>query len=167
MKARNYDTHRSSCQGKTYDLNVGSADSGWYSDGTSLKVKSVYFNPSFDADCYQGANVYVHHDYCYSAYTQADNAIEATFPVVIEDEGMNVIGGKMAGVQTAAIGVGTRIVGTGSPLLTGGQVALYAMDVIIGCPLYAATEGYKGIVVKDGGEGAEKVRNEALQQETR
>ena len=44
-----YDTHRSSRQGKTYDLNVGSADPAWYSDGTSLKVRSVYFNPSFDA----------------------------------------------------------------------------------------------------------------------
>ena len=84
-----------------------------------------------------------------SIYTQADNAIEATFPIVIELEGLNIIGGKIAGIFTATPGVETRIVGTGSLSLTGGQVALYAMDLIIESEVHAGTQGYYGITASN------------------
>ena len=42
-----YDTHRSSRIGKTYILNTGSNNPGWYDDGTNASVTQVVFNPSF------------------------------------------------------------------------------------------------------------------------
>ena len=42
-----YDTYRSSRLGTTYDLNTGSNDTGWDSDGTKSNVTKVVFDPSF------------------------------------------------------------------------------------------------------------------------
>ena len=42
-----YDTQRSSRSGTTYDLNEGSNDTGWDTDGTNASVTKVVFDPSF------------------------------------------------------------------------------------------------------------------------
>ena len=42
-----YDTQRSSRTGTTYDLNTGSNDAGWDTDGTKSNVTKVVFDPSF------------------------------------------------------------------------------------------------------------------------
>ncbi len=42
-----YDTQRSSRTGTTYDLNTGSNDTGWDTDGTKSYVTKVVFDPSF------------------------------------------------------------------------------------------------------------------------
>ena len=42
-----YDTQRSSRPGTTYDLNTGSNDPGWDTDGTKSYVTKVVFDPSF------------------------------------------------------------------------------------------------------------------------
>ena len=42
-----YDNQRSSRTGTTYDLNTGSNDTGWESDGTNASVTKVIFDPSF------------------------------------------------------------------------------------------------------------------------
>ncbi len=42
-----YDNQRSSRTGTTYDLNTGSNDPGWYTDGTYSNVTKVVFNSSF------------------------------------------------------------------------------------------------------------------------
>ena len=42
-----YDNQRSSRPGTTYDLNTGSNDPGWYTDGTYSNVTKVVFNSSF------------------------------------------------------------------------------------------------------------------------
>ncbi len=42
-----YDNQRSSRPGTTYDLNSGSNDPGWYTDGTYSNVTKVVFNSSF------------------------------------------------------------------------------------------------------------------------
>ena len=42
-----YDSQRSSRTGTTYDLNTGSNDPGWYTDGTRINVTQVVFDPSF------------------------------------------------------------------------------------------------------------------------
>ena len=42
-----YDNYRSSRSGTTYDLNTGSNDPGWYTDGTYSNVTKVVFNSSF------------------------------------------------------------------------------------------------------------------------
>jgi len=42
-----YDNYRSSRPGTTYDLNTGSNDPGWYTDGTYSNVTKVVFNSSF------------------------------------------------------------------------------------------------------------------------
>ena len=42
-----YDSQRSSRPGTTYDLNTGSNDPGWESDGTNVNVTKVVFDPSF------------------------------------------------------------------------------------------------------------------------
>ena len=42
-----YDNYRSSRTGTTYDLNTGSNDPGWYTDGTYANVTKVVFNSSF------------------------------------------------------------------------------------------------------------------------
>ena len=42
-----YDNQRSSRTGTTYDLNTGSNDAGWDTDGTKSNVTKVVFSPSF------------------------------------------------------------------------------------------------------------------------
>ena len=42
-----YDSQRSSRSGTTYDLNEGSNDTGWDTDGTNSSVTKVVFDPSF------------------------------------------------------------------------------------------------------------------------
>ena len=42
-----YDNYRSSRTGTTYDLNTGSNDAGWDTDGTKSSVTKVVFSPSF------------------------------------------------------------------------------------------------------------------------
>ena len=42
-----YDSQRASRSGKTYDLNMGSDEPGWCSDGTYSSVTQVVFDPSF------------------------------------------------------------------------------------------------------------------------
>ena len=42
-----YDNQRSSRTGTTYDLNTGSNDAGWDTDGTKSNVTKVVFDPSF------------------------------------------------------------------------------------------------------------------------
>ena len=42
-----YDNQRSSRPGTTYDLNTGSNDTGWDTDGTKSNVTKVVFDPSF------------------------------------------------------------------------------------------------------------------------
>ena len=42
-----YDNYRSSRTGTTYDLNTGSNDAGWDTDGTKSNVTKVVFDPSF------------------------------------------------------------------------------------------------------------------------
>ncbi len=42
-----YDNQRSSRPGTTYDLNTGSNDTGWDTDGTNASVTRVVFDPSF------------------------------------------------------------------------------------------------------------------------
>jgi surface protein len=42
-----YDNQRSSRTGTTYDLNTGSKDPGWETDGTNINVTKVVFDPSF------------------------------------------------------------------------------------------------------------------------
>ena len=42
-----YDNLRSTRTGTTYDLNTGSNDPGWYTDGTNANVTKVVFNSSF------------------------------------------------------------------------------------------------------------------------
>ena len=42
-----YDNQRSSRTGLTYDLNTGSNDTGWDTDGTNVNVTKVVFDPSF------------------------------------------------------------------------------------------------------------------------
>ncbi len=42
-----YDNQRSSRTGTTYDLNTGSTDTGWDTDGTKSNVTKVVFDPSF------------------------------------------------------------------------------------------------------------------------
>ena len=42
-----YDNQRASRSGTTYDLNTGSNDPGWYTDGTYSNVTKVVFNSSF------------------------------------------------------------------------------------------------------------------------
>ena len=42
-----YDAQRSSRTGTTYDLNTGSTDVGWDTDGTKTSVTKVVFDPSF------------------------------------------------------------------------------------------------------------------------
>ena len=42
-----YDTQRSSRLGKIYDLNTGSNDTGWFTDGNCFNVTNVVFDPSF------------------------------------------------------------------------------------------------------------------------
>ena len=42
-----YDNQRSSRTGTTYDLNTGSNDTGWDTDGTKSNVTKVVFDPSF------------------------------------------------------------------------------------------------------------------------
>jgi surface protein len=42
-----YDNQRSSRPGTTYDLNTGSNDTGWETDGTNASVTKVVFDPSF------------------------------------------------------------------------------------------------------------------------
>ena len=42
-----YDNLRSSRSGTTYDLNTGTNDPGWYTDGTRFNVTQVVFDPSF------------------------------------------------------------------------------------------------------------------------
>ena len=42
-----YDNYRSSRTGTTYDLNTGSNDAGWDTDGTKTDVTNVVFDPSF------------------------------------------------------------------------------------------------------------------------
>ena len=42
-----YDTQRSSRTGTTYDLNTGSNDADWDTDGTNVNVTNVVFDPSF------------------------------------------------------------------------------------------------------------------------
>ena len=42
-----YDNQRSSRTGTTYDLNTGSNDTGWDTDGTKTSVTKVVFDPSF------------------------------------------------------------------------------------------------------------------------
>ncbi len=42
-----YDSQRSSRTGTTYDLNTGSNDAGWDTDGTKSSVTKVVFSPSF------------------------------------------------------------------------------------------------------------------------
>ena len=42
-----YDNYRSSRTGTTYDLNTGSNDTGWDTDGTKSNVTKVVFDPSF------------------------------------------------------------------------------------------------------------------------
>ena len=42
-----YDSQRSSRTGTTYDLNTGSTDTGWDTDGTKSNVTKVVFDPSF------------------------------------------------------------------------------------------------------------------------
>ena len=42
-----YDDLRSSRTGRTYDLNTGSNDPGWYTDNTYSSIKKVVFNSSF------------------------------------------------------------------------------------------------------------------------
>ena len=42
-----YDTQRSSRTGTTYDLNTGSNNAGWDTDGTNASVTKVVFDPSF------------------------------------------------------------------------------------------------------------------------
>ena len=42
-----YDNQRSSRMGTTYDLNTGSNDTGWDTDGTRSNVTKVVFDPSF------------------------------------------------------------------------------------------------------------------------
>ena len=42
-----YDNYRSSRTGTTYDLNTGSNDAGWDTDGTKSNVTKVVFSPSF------------------------------------------------------------------------------------------------------------------------
>ena len=42
-----YDSQRSSRTGTTYDLNEGSNDTGWDTDGTKTSVTKVVFDPSF------------------------------------------------------------------------------------------------------------------------
>ena len=42
-----YDNYRIGCQGTTYDLNTGSNDPGWKTDGTFTSVTKVVFAPSF------------------------------------------------------------------------------------------------------------------------
>ena len=42
-----YDSQRSSRTGTTYDLNTGSNDAGWDTDGTKSNVTKVVFDPSF------------------------------------------------------------------------------------------------------------------------
>ena len=42
-----YDTQRSSRTGTTYDLNEGTNDTGWDTDGTNASVTKVVFDPSF------------------------------------------------------------------------------------------------------------------------
>ena len=42
-----YDNQRSSRSGTTYDLNTGSNDTGWDTDGTKSNVTKVVFDPSF------------------------------------------------------------------------------------------------------------------------
>ena len=43
-----YDNYRSSRTGTTYDLNTGSNDAGWDTDGTKSNVTKVVFDPSFN-----------------------------------------------------------------------------------------------------------------------
>ena len=42
-----YDNLRSSRTGTTYNLNTGSSNPGWYTDGTNANVTKVVFNSSF------------------------------------------------------------------------------------------------------------------------
>ena len=42
-----YDNYRSSRSGTTYDLNTGTNDTGWDTDGTNASVTKVVFDPSF------------------------------------------------------------------------------------------------------------------------
>ena len=42
-----YDNLKSSCQGKTYELNTGSNSPGWYDDENNNSVEKVVFNTSF------------------------------------------------------------------------------------------------------------------------
>ena len=42
-----YDNYRNSRPGTTYDLNTGSNDTGWDTDGTNASVTKVVFDPSF------------------------------------------------------------------------------------------------------------------------
>ena len=42
-----YDSQRSSRSGTTYDLNTGTNDTGWVTDGTNASVTKVVFDPSF------------------------------------------------------------------------------------------------------------------------
>ena len=42
-----YDNQRSSRPGTTYDLNTGTNDTGWETDGTNASVTNVVFDPSF------------------------------------------------------------------------------------------------------------------------
>ena len=42
-----YDSQRSSRPGKIYDLNTGSNDIGWFTDGNCFNVTNVVFDPSF------------------------------------------------------------------------------------------------------------------------
>ena len=42
-----YDNQRSSRSGTTYDLNTGTNDTGWDTDGTKTSVTKVVFDPSF------------------------------------------------------------------------------------------------------------------------
>ena len=42
-----YDNQRSTREGTTYDLNVGTSQPGWYSDGINSSVTQVVFDPSF------------------------------------------------------------------------------------------------------------------------
>ena len=42
-----YDNQRSSRTGRTYNLNTGSSNPGWYTDSTNANVTKVVFNSSF------------------------------------------------------------------------------------------------------------------------
>ena len=42
-----YDNQRPTRPGTEYDLNTGSTEPGWYSDGTNSSVTRVVFDPSF------------------------------------------------------------------------------------------------------------------------